>query len=242
MGRRAGQSLGPSGAATSPGTVDDVSSTPALEVHAWLDVACPWCWIAKRRFEAAVAEHGGAVDLTYHSFELAPDLPADHVGRQVDYLRRQYPGRSDRELEQMTALVAATGAPLGLEYHVARVRHTSTFRAHQLLHHARTHGRQSAALDALFRAYFTRGADVRDLDVLAAAAAEAGLDPAEARDAVESGRHADAVRADRELAATFGVTSIPTYVIGDQPPMHGAKKPRFFVDALRRASEGAGAP
>ena len=50
-----------------------------VEVHAWLDVACPWCWIAKRRFEAAEIEFGGDVALEYHSFELAPDLPADYV-------------------------------------------------------------------------------------------------------------------------------------------------------------------
>ncbi|WP_193312962.1 DsbA family oxidoreductase [Georgenia subflava] len=211
----------------------------ALEVHAWLDVACPWCWIAKRRFEAAVAEYGGAVDLTYHSFELAPDLPADHVGQQVDYLRRQYPGRSDRELEQMMRLVTTTGAQLGLEYHFDRVRHTSTFRAHQLLHHARAQGRQSEVLDALFRAYFAQGQDVRDLELLAGVAANAGLDRAQAREAVASGRHADAVRADRELARTYGVTRIPTYVVAGQPPIHGAKKPRFFVDALHRAAEEA---
>ncbi|MHB1065012.1 MAG: DsbA family oxidoreductase [Georgenia sp.] len=210
---------------------------PALEVHAWLDVACPWCWIAKRRFGAAVTEYGGAVELTYHSFELAPDLPADHVGQQLDHLRRQYPGRPDREIERMMRLVASTGASLGLVYDFDRVRHTNTFRAHQLLHHVRAQGRPDAVLDALFTAYFSHGQDVRDLDVLAGVAAGAGLDPAEAREAVASSRYAEPVRADRELARTYGVGKIPTYVIAGRPPIHGALKTHIFVDALRRAAE-----
>lgn len=211
-------------------------SSATIEVHAWLDVACPWCWIAKRRFEAAVAEYGGPVDLTYHSFELAPDLPGDYAGRQVDYLRRQYPGRSDDDLERMMRLVATTGATLGLRYEFAQVQHTSTFDAHQLLQYARHHGRQSEVLDALFAAYFTEGRDVRDLDLLTEIAERAGLDPAAAREAVAGGRDADEVRQGRELARARGVTNIPTYAVGDQPPIHGAKKSRFFVAALERAA------
>ena len=114
-----------------------------VEVHAWLDVACPWCWIAKRRFEAAEAEFGGNVTLEYHSFKLAPDLPADYVSSEADFLQFLYAGTTREEAKQMIWVVTGTGARLGLAYDFDRVQHTSTFLAHQLLHHAKATGASS---------------------------------------------------------------------------------------------------
>jgi predicted DsbA family dithiol-disulfide isomerase len=212
--------------------------TPArpVEVHAWVDVACPWCWIAKRRFEAAEAEFGGDVTLEYHSFELAPDLPADYVSSEAEFLELLYAGTTREEAEQMMWVVRGTGTRHGLAYRFDLVQHTSTFRAHQLLHHAKAQGRQLPALDALFAAFFERGRDLRRIDELVALAGEVGLDTRETRTILESGRYADAVRADRRLSAAFGVDAIPTYVVEGRPPIHGAKRPAVLVEALRSAA------
>ena len=211
-------------------------STRRIEVHAWLDVACPWCWIAKRRFEAATIEYGGDVTVEYHSFELAPDLPADYLSSEADFLQFHYPGRTRTEAEQMMWLVKGTGARLGLAYDFDRVQHTSTLLAHQLLHHAKASGRLVPMLDVLFSAFFERGRDLRDIDELIALAAEVGLEASEARTVVETGRYADAVRAERDLAAAYSVTTIPTYVMAGQPPIHGAKRSAILVEALRAAA------
>lgn len=124
------------------------SATRRLQVHAWLDVACPWCWIAKRRFEEAISEFGGEVDVEYHSFELAPDLPADYRSTEADFLQRLYT-ISANDAAMRIRLVTSTGARLGLAYDYDTVQHTSTFLAHQLLHHAKAHGLQHPLLDAL---------------------------------------------------------------------------------------------
>ena len=153
-----------------------------VEVHAWVDVACPWCWIAKRRFEEAETEYGGEVTLEYHSFELAPDLPADYLSSEADFLQFLYAGTTREEAEQMMWVVRGTGARLGLSYDFDGVQHTSTFLAHQLLHHAKANGRQLPMLDVLFSAFFERGRDLRGIDELVALAAEVGLDGAGARD------------------------------------------------------------
>src|SRR5689334_6803730 len=185
------------------------TSTRRIQVHAWLDVACPWCWVAKRRFEAATIEYGGDVVAEYHSFELAPDLTADYLTSEADFLQFHYRGRTRADVKQMMWVVRSTGARLGLAYEFDRVQHTSTFLAHQMLHHAKACGRQSPMLDVLFSAFFERGRDLRDINELVALAAEVGLDTAESRTVLETGRYADAVRADRDLAATHGVTTIP---------------------------------
>jgi predicted DsbA family dithiol-disulfide isomerase len=221
----------------SVGTVNAQATwTPRIEVHAWLDVACPWCWIAKRRFEAATIEYGGNVMVEYHSFELAPDLPADYLSSEADFLQFHYPGRTRTEVEQMMSLVKSSGARHGLAYDFDRIQHTSTFLAHQLLQHAKASGRQLPTLDVLLSAFFERGRDLRDIDELVALAAEAGLEASEARTVLETGRYADAVRVDRDLAAAHGVTTIPTYVVQGQPPIHGAKRSAILVEALRTAT------
>jgi predicted DsbA family dithiol-disulfide isomerase len=221
----------------SVGTVNpQATATRRIEAHAWLDVACPWCWVAKRRFEAATTEYGGDVTVEYHSFELAPDLPADYLSSEADFLQRHYRGRTRPEAEQMMWVVRNTGARLGLTYYFDRVQHTSTFLAHQLLHHAKAAGRQLPMLDVLFSAFFERGRDLRDVDELVAMAAEVGMDTAEAQNVLETGRYADAVRADRDLAGEHDVTMIPTYVLQGQPPIHGAKRPTVLVEALRAAA------
>lgn len=218
-------------------------ATAPVDVHAWLDLACPWCWVAKRRFEAAAAEYGGPVRVRYHSFELDPDLPMNYRGDQAQDLRRRYPARSERDVERMMVMVRTAGAPEGLEYNFDRVRRTSTFRAHQLVQLAADEdvaaghagaGRQSAILEVLYAAYFTHGQDLREIDVLLRAAAEAGIEAAAARRVLDSGRYAVAIHTDRELARAHGITSIPTYLIGAQPAVHGAKKSQFFLEALHR--------
>jgi predicted DsbA family dithiol-disulfide isomerase len=174
--------------------------------------------------------------VAYHSFELAPDLPADYLASEADFLRFHHPGRTLAEVEQMMRLVKSTGARLGLAYDFDRVRHTSTFLAHQLLHHAKASGRQVPMLDLLFSAFFERGRDLRKIEELVALAADVGLDASEARTVLETGRYADAVRADRHLATAHGVTAIPTYMVPGQPPIHGAKRPAILVEALRAAA------
>ena len=94
-------------------------------------------------------------------------------------------------------------------------------------------------LDVLFSAFFERGRDLRRVDELGALAAEVGLDARQARTLLDSGRYAEAVRADRELAAAYGVAKIPTYVVGGRPPIHGAKRPPVLAEALRTAAQDA---
>ena len=216
------------------------TSTRAVEVHAWVDIACPWCRIAKRRFEEAETEYGGEVTLEYHSFELAPELPAEYCSSEADFLQSLYPGTTRAEAEQMMWVVRGTGTRLGLAYDFDRVQHTSTFLAHQLLHHAKADGRQIPMLDVLFSAFFERAATCAGSTSSWRWPVRWTWTPADARTALETGRFAGAVRADRELAAAHGVSKIPTYVVDGHPPIHGAKRPAVLLEALRAGAGNAG--
>src|SRR5690349_11840939 len=97
----------------------------SIPVHVWSDIACPWCFIGKRRFEAGVEASGLAVTVEYHSFELSPQTPVDFEGTEVDFLTG-YKGITEAEAEQMLDRVTALAAGEGLRYDFAALRHTRT--------------------------------------------------------------------------------------------------------------------
>src|SRR3954447_21206648 len=113
-----------------------------MKVDIWSDIACPWCYIGKRKFELALAtfEHASEVEVSYHSFELSPETPGDFEGTEIEYLatHKAIPTQQAATmLEQVTGIAEA----VGLLYRFDRVRHANTFDAHRLAHFAAARGR-----------------------------------------------------------------------------------------------------
>lgn len=212
--------------------------TSSIHVDIWSDIACPWCYIGKRKFEAGVAAFDGDVTVTYHSFELAPDTPVDFEGSTADFLSR-HKGMPLEQVEQMLEQVTAIAAEVGLDYDLASVRQTKTLLAHQALHHAREQGRQLELVERLFEAYFVEGRHVGRVDELVALGADAGLDPDALRAALEDGTYADAVAADIAQARAYGIQGVPFFVIGGRYGVSGAQQPAVFTQALEQVRSEA---
>jgi hypothetical protein len=136
--------------------------TDILKIDVWSDIACPWCYVGKRRFKEGVRryhEQGGdqTVQVEYHSFELAPDTPVDFQGSEVDFLAG-YKGIPVAQVRQMLAQMTEVAASVGLTYDFDALQHTNTRKAHQVLHLAKAHGLQPEMKEHLLRAYFVEGA------------------------------------------------------------------------------------
>lgn len=212
-----------------------------MKLEIWSDIACPWCWVGKRRFERALAnfQERERLEVTWRSFELDPGAPRVQAGSQAELLARKYRVPLERARE-MNANMAAQGAKEGIEFDFDRVRMGSTFDAHRLIHFAAEHERRSEMVERLFRAYFTEGASLGDQEVLAELAADVGLDAGAAREALESGAFADAVRADEARAQGFGITGVPFFAIDERYGISGAQPPEVILGALEKAlSEAA---
>ncbi|WP_425459450.1 DsbA family oxidoreductase [Gordonia oryzae] len=209
-----------------------MSST--IPVDVWSDIACPWCYIGKRKFEAGLSESGLAdrVTVTYHSFELAPDTPVDFDGTEVDFLVG-HKGIARDHVAQMLAHVTAIAADEGLTYDFDALQHTNTVKAHELLHFAKAHGRQLDMVERLFRAYFTEGRHVGRATDLADLAGEIGLARDDALQALTDGTFAGSVAADIAQARAYGISGVPFFVIDGRYGLSGAQAPETFADALR---------
>ncbi len=215
-----------------------------MTIEIWSDVVCPWCYIGKRRFENALSrfDHRAEVEVTFRSFQLDPDAPQQYPKSINEWLVEAKGIR----LEQAQALhdrLAAMGAQEGLDYRFDKVRTGNTFDAHRLIHLAAHHGLQAGMVERLQRAYFSEGEPLGDLDTLVRLAAEVGLDPDEARQALETGAYATEVKADLHRAAVVGVTGVPFFVIDNQYAISGAQPSDLFLNALEQVWQaGQGKP
>lgn len=204
-----------------------------IKVDIWSDVQCPWCYIGKRKFEAGAAEFGGEVEVEYHSFELAPDTPVDFDGTPVDYLSRRK-GIPVEQVEQMLERVTGIAASVGLDYDYDHVHQTNTVISHELIHFAKSKGRQLEMKERLLKAYFVNGEHVGRIPDLVAIAAELGYDPAEVTEALESHRFLADVKADVALAREYGIQGVPFFVIDGKYGVSGAQEAATFANVLEQ--------
>lgn len=209
-------------------------NTP-IKVDVWSDIACPWCFIGKRKFEAGAAEFGGNVEVEYHSFELAPDTPVDFDGSEYDYLAtRGFPAdKVGPMLERVTGIAES----VGLHYDYDILQHTNTVLGHQLIHYAKARGRQLEMKERLLSAYFEQGRHVGRIEELADLAAELGFDRDNVMRSLSSNEYLQDVRADQALAVEYGIQGVPFFVIDGKYGVSGAQDAATFANVLSQVRD-----
>jgi predicted DsbA family dithiol-disulfide isomerase len=206
-----------------------------VDVEIWSDIACPWCYIGKRRFEAALEqfEHRDDVNVTWRSFELDPGAPHERTGDRAERLAEKY-GMTVEQARDAERQLTGVAAGEGLPFRFDIARSGTTFDAHRLVHLAESHDLQDAMKERLLRAYFTEGELMSDHDTLVRLAAEVGLDEQEVRELLAGGRYADEVRADERIAGELRISAVPTFVIDRKLGASGAQPPDALLDLLRQ--------
>jgi predicted DsbA family dithiol-disulfide isomerase len=204
-----------------------------MEIEIWSDIACPWCYVGKRRFEAALDrfEHRDDVNITWRSFELDPSAPSEREGERAARLAEKY-GMSIERAREMEKQMVETAAGEGLDFRFDIQRSGATFDGHRVIHLATEHGLGDAMKERLLRAYFTEGELMGDPETLIRLAGEVGLDPGETRQMLASDRYADAVRDDERTASSFGISAVPTFVIDRAIGAAGAQPPEALLQLL----------
>ncbi|SMD18828.1 DsbA family oxidoreductase [Kibdelosporangium aridum] len=180
-----------------------------MKVEIYADVICPWCYIGKRRVEAATTR-----TVTWRSFQLDPEAPATPGQTAAEMMSRWWGDQASQRVEH----IKAVGRQDSLELNLELARPVNTFDAHRVLHLAKDHGRQDEAWEAMLRGYHTEGRDIADPETLTGLATQAGLPRTEIQDLLTSDTHAQTVQANNAEARERGVTGVPSLVIGDGKP------------------------
>ncbi|MEU9355277.1 DsbA family oxidoreductase [Streptomyces griseoloalbus] len=209
-----------------------------MRVEIWSDIACPWCYVGKARFEKALAAfpHRERIEVVHRSFELDPGRAKDDVQPVITMLTKKY-GMSEAQAEAGEDNLGVQAAAEGLPYRTRGRDHGSTFDMHRLLHHAREQGRQVELLDLLYKANFAEERSVyNDDERLVALATAAGLDADAVREVLaDPEAYADEVRADEREAAQLGATGVPFFVLDRTYGVSGAQPAEVFTRALTQA-------
>ena len=207
-----------------------------MKVEIWSDVMCPFCYIGKRKFEAALNQFPEKenVQLIWKSFQLSPDMKTD-PGKNINQFLAAHKGISLQEAKHMNDRVTQLAAKVGLVYNFDTAIVANSFNAHRLVHFAKHHGKQNEAEEQLFKAYFTDGKNTDDISTLIQLGAEIGLDTAALKTALETNMYAEDVKADIYEARQIGVRGVPFFVFNRTYAVSGAQESPVFLQTLEKS-------
>jgi predicted DsbA family dithiol-disulfide isomerase len=209
---------------------------PSVTIDVVSDVMCPWCYIGKRRLEAALADVRREMDVEvrWRPYQLDPTLPKQGKDRK-QYLEDKFGGQAGAE--QAYASVRAAGAAENIPFAFDDIAvSANTLDAHRVIRWAGSEGlaAQDAVVEALFKAYFEDGRNIGDDDVLIDAAGRSGLDPEIIRRLLSGDADRDTVTAEIDQARQMGVTGVPCFIIDMKYAVVGAQPAEALADAMRK--------
>jgi predicted DsbA family dithiol-disulfide isomerase len=210
-----------------------------MKVEIYSDIACPWCYIGKKRFERALASFPDKdrVEVVYRPFQLDPNLPSDpsQAIPSPQYLQARFGPGFRQKVEPVVQLAAAEG----IDFNFDQVLEINTMDAHRLLWLAAEEGEavQVRVKEGLFKAHFSDGLNIGDRDVLVKVATEAGLEADKVRAYLESDAGRDEVKTATRQGQEMGISGVPTFVFEGQWSVSGAQESDTFLKVLTQVAQ-----
>lgn len=207
-----------------------------MTVDIWSDVRCPFCYIGKHKFEAALEKfpNKDTVKVNWHSFQLDPTITTSPGLSTLDYFT-QVKNVSKEDALQMFNRMEAMASENGLTIDSNSTVLANSFRAHLLIQLAIQKGLANELEEALFKAHFSEAKNIDDQETLVEIAVSAGLDSQEATDALTSEELAYAVKQDEMQAQQIGVRGVPFFVFDNKYGVSGAQPTETFLEILEKA-------
>lgn len=204
-----------------------MTQRPSVKLDILSDPICPWCYIGKTHLDKALAEvpdHPFVIE--WHPFQLNPDMPSEGMDRRA-YLEAKFGGKEGAVRAYAPVVEHAEQAGLSIDFE-AMQRTPNTLDAHRLIHWAGIEGKQTAAVDALFEAYFTKGQDIGDTQVLADIAETIGMERDVVLRLLEGDSDRDLIQSRDAHSRKMGVSSVPTFIVANQHAVPGAQPPELW--------------
>ena len=218
--------------------MNETITEESLTIDVISDVVCPWCYIGRRRLGTALAQFAAEEPqvrtlVSWHPFQLNPDLPREGIDRQL-YLTKKFGG--SRSAAEIYERVRAAGKSVGIDFAFEKItRQPNTLDAHRLISWAQAQGSAEEVVERLFRAYFLEGRFIGDRDVLATVAGDAGFSPQAAEAHLASGEGAAAIAEMDQRVRELGVSGVPVFIFGGKLAVSGAQEPHVLSGAMAQA-------
>lgn len=207
-----------------------------VKIDVWSDVVCPFCFIGKKKMEQAIDKLGAEdqVEIVWHSFQLDPTFPAGTSMPSPTYLteRKGYPAA---QLKAASAQLANQGKGYGINFQFDNALTFNTWDAHRLIQWAKTLHKSNELKEALMKTYFEEGIDLSQQANLLSVIKEVGLDPAKAKEVLDTDAFSEAVQQDIQRSRLLGVSGVPYFLINEQQSIYGAQSDQVFEDMISAA-------
>ena len=210
-----------------------------IEIDIVSDVVCPWCAVGYGNLKHAIEELGDQCDvkIRWRAFELNPHMGSD--GQEiVEHLMEKYK-IDEAQVKANKERLIQVGQEAGIEFKFEqRSRIYNTFDSHRLLHWADVTApeQQTPLKEALFLAYFNRGEDISNHEVLLEIVAGVGLPVNEAKDILESDRYEQDVRTEQSQYQQMGIQAVPAFIINQKYLINGGQPKAAFIEALTQVN------
>lgn len=206
-----------------------------MKVEIWSDFVCPFCYIGKRRFEAALEKfpHNKDVVVEYKSYELAPDAENNPEKDYYELLANKL-DMSIEKAKETTANIGRQAADVGLTYHFDTMQTSNTFDAHRVAKYAARQGKGNEMTEHILKAYFTDSEHIGEHATLIKLASEVGLETEEIEALLKTDQYKAVVREDQEQAKQIGVQGVPFFVFNEKYAVSGAQPPETFLEVLEK--------
>ncbi|MEP2642770.1 DsbA family oxidoreductase [Roseobacter sp.] len=212
--------------------------TDPIKLDIMSDPICPWCYIGKAHLDKALADHPGhPFQIEWHPFQLNPDMPRDGMDRRA-YLEGKFGGKDGAVRAYAPVVEHAQAAGLKIDFEGMK-RTPNTLDAHRLIHWAGIEGRQTAAVAALFQAYFVETRDIGDHDVLADIADAIEMDAAVVRKLLKSDADTKDISGRDAHSRSMGVSSVPTFIVAGKHAVPGAQPPELWTKVIAELTADA---
>lgn len=205
-----------------------------MKVQVWSDIMCPFCYIAKKNFDKALANSPfkNEVEVEWKSFQLDPDLKENSGTVSISEYFMERKGFSEPHLKQFQQQLIEMGKAAGVKFNQDTTIAAETFTAHKMLHFAKEYNKPDAMEEALFEAHFTNGKNIADVDFLIALAEQIGLDREKARAVLIDDTYNYEVKQDIMEAQNLGISVVPYYLLDNKYAVSGAQSIEVFTKTL----------
>jgi len=202
-----------------------------IKVDIVSDVACPWCYIGKRRLEQAIQQwKGKAVEVAWHPFQLDPTIPKDGFDR-ITYMTNKF-GDMERS-QEMTNRIIEVGLDEGITFNFGdKWLAVNTLPLHQLLHVAGLEGFKDALKERFLKAYFDENLHLNKPEVLEKIMTEFGWKPEKTTKVLADDTIVYEVKQEIAHYQQLGVNSVPFFIIDNKYGISGAQPSSTFLEAF----------
>lgn len=207
-----------------------------MRIDVIFDTVCPWCYIGKRRLEAALAQHGTeGIEIYWNAFLLNPDIPPDGMDRRA-YMRAKFGGES--RAQRVYSAIARAGLSIGIEFNFDEIDWTpNTIDSHRLVRYAQQLGKGTEAVESIFRSYFLEGRDIGKRSVLIDIADQIGLETDKSRAYLQDASSVQSILDYNARAHRLGISGVPAFIVDGQFSISGAQEPSVIGRLLDVARE-----